>query len=107
GVIDAYRPSLDGNELGDGRAQGVELLLHELIRDLRLDRAYLERSPIGELGPRWHRECRAELPVLVVRGRQLELILRLCDRPHAGPCRGVPEPAPDVTLDRLRHQTLL
>ena len=37
---------------------------------------------------------------------QLEIVLRLRDRAHARLRRGVPEPAADVALDRLRHQPL-
>ena len=56
GVVRADRAAFDRDELCDRRAQRVELLLDELLRNLRLDRADLERRPVGELGLLLHRE---------------------------------------------------
>src|SRR5206468_6345173 len=72
-----------------------------------LERTDLERRPIGELRLLLHRKGRAELPVSVVAGRQLELVFRLGDRAHSSARRRVPEPAADVALDRLGHEALL
>ena len=105
-VVGGDRAALDRDELGDRRAQRVELVLHELLGHLDLGDADLELLPVGQLGLRLHRDRRGELPVLVVGGGQLEVVLRLRDRAHARARRGVPEPAADVALDRLGHQPL-
>ena len=105
-VVGPHRPPLDGDELGDGRANRVELVLDELLRHLDLGDPDLELLPVGQLRLRLHGDRRGELPVLVVGGGKLEVVLRLLDRPHAIARRGVPEPAADVALDRLGHQPL-
>ena len=107
GVVGADGPALDGDELGDGRAEGVELLLHELLGNLGLDGADLERRPVRHLGLRLDGDGRGELPVLVVARRKLEVVLGLLDRADAGAGGGVPEPAGDVAVDRLGHQAVL
>ncbi len=64
GVVGSDGTPFDRHELATVRAQRVELLLDELLRHFRLDRADLERRPVGELRLRLHRERRGELPVL-------------------------------------------
>ena len=81
-------------------------MLDELLGDLDLGDADLELRPVGQLRLRLHRDRRGELPVLVVGGGQLEVVLRLRDRPDAAARGRVPEPAADVALDRLGHQPL-
>src|SRR6185437_17114366 len=96
----------DGDELGDGRPERVELALDEVLRDLRLVGADLERRPVGDLRLRLDGDRGGELPVLVLRGRKLEVVLRLLDGTNARLRGRVPEPAADVAVDRLRHEAL-
>ncbi len=101
------RTALHRRELGNRRAQGVELRLDELLGDVHLLAADLELRPVGQLGLRLHGERGGELPVLVTRRGKLEVVLRLLDGTEPRACRRVPEPAADVGLDGLRHQPLL
>ena len=63
--------------------------------------------PVGQLRLRLDRDRRRELPVLVVGGGKVEVVLRLRDGTDASARCGVPEPAADVTLDRLGHQPVV
>ena len=107
GVLAGDRPALDRDELGDRGAQRVELVLDELLRHVRLDDPDLELLPVGQLRLRLDGDGGGELPVLVGRVGELEVVLRLLDRAEPRLRRGVPEPAADVALDRLGHQALL
>src|SRR5439155_18987064 len=100
-------PALDGDELRDRRPERVQLALDELLGHLRLARTDLELRPVRQLRLRLHGDGRRELPVLVLRRRKLEVVLRLLDRTDARLSGRVPEPARDVALDGLGHQALL
>ena len=81
--------------------QQLELRLHDVLRDFDLVPRHLERRPVGRLRLRLHLDGRREDPVLLVGGRQLELVLRHRNRVDARAGGGVPEPAADVAVDRL------
>ena len=100
-------PVAGGDELRDRLAQRVELLHDELLGHLGLGPADLELRPVDDVDLRLHRHGRRELPVAVLRGRELVVVLRLRDGPDARPRGGVPEPAADVAVDRLGHDPLL
>jgi len=107
GVLGRNRSSLDRDELGHGRTEGVDLPLDELLGHLGLDHADLELRPVRHLGLRLNDHGGGELPVLVVARGELEVVLGLLDGPQAGAGGGIPEPACDVAVDRLGHQTVL
>ena len=99
--------SVGGDELGDGVAQRLELLRDELLGHLGLGPADLELSPVDDLDLGLHGHGRLEPPGGAVLGREVVLVLRLRDGTDAGASGGVPEPAGDVAVDRLRVDPLL
>jgi len=92
---------VDGRKVRRRLLKLVHRLLDELVRDFRLGCGHLERAPVRQVGLRLHGNGRGELPRLVVR-RKFVPVLRLVDRTNARLRGRVPEPAADVTLDRLR-----
>ncbi len=98
---------LGGDQLRNGLAQRLELLLDELGRHLRLGPRHLEPDPVHDLDLRLHGHRRDEVPFGIVGARQLVVVLGLRDRPDARPGSRVPEPAGDVAVDGLGVDALL
>ena len=107
GVVRRDRPPLDGDELGDGRLERLELPLDELLGHLRPRTAptssFVQSASSGFA---WTATVAVNCQSSSVRGGQLEVVLGLLDWADARLRGGVPEPAADVALDRLRHQPL-
>ena len=82
------------------------LLIDDVVVDLHLELRHLELRPVGRLDRRLHPELGGELPVLILRGRQVVRVRGLLDRPETVRPSGAPEPARDVLLDRLRVDAL-
>ena len=101
------RPLAGRRELRHRLAERLDLGVHRLLRHLHLGPRYLEGRPVGDLGQRLHLDRRREAPLTVSGLGQLELVLRVRDRAHAVAVRRAPEPAADVTVDRLGVDALL
>ena len=106
-VAGLCRPPLGGLQLCHRRAQDVQLVVDEILGNLRLGIRHLHLRPVGDLGLREHGHGRGEVPVGVLGVGQLVVQLGLLDRADALPGCRVPEPAGDVALDRLAEETLL
>ena len=96
------RPVVGGRQLGDRLSERVELRLDELLGDLGLGARHLERRPVDDLRRRLHLDGRSELPRLLGRSRQLVVVVGHGDGSQPRARGGVPEPAADVAVDRLR-----
>ena len=79
------RTVVGGNELRDALPQSLELLIDELLRNLGLGARHLERRPVDDLGGGLHLDRGRERPRLLLRRRQLEVVLGRRDR-AAGAC---------------------
>src|SRR5262249_26253180 len=99
-------PSVDGNEIGDRGAHGLERLLDRFLRNVRLDARYLELRPVGKLRLLLHGDGRGEPKALVGRRRHVVAVLRLGDRADARTGGRAADPAADVALDRLAVEPL-
>jgi len=93
--------ALDGDEIRDADLEEIELLLHGLLRHLRLVLRHLERRPVRRLRLRLNLDGRGERPALLVGRRQVVLVFGHRDGIHARPGGRVPEPPADVALDGL------